>query len=29
MSLSWEQIHELEIGEDYPASINALEDRLI
>jgi hypothetical protein len=26
--MPWNQIHELEVGEDYPAAINALEDRL-
>jgi hypothetical protein len=28
MSLPWSEIHELEVREDYPAAINALEDRL-
>jgi hypothetical protein len=28
MPLPWDQIHELEVGEDYPAAIDALEDRL-
>lgn len=28
MPLPWEQIHELEVREDYPAAIDALEDRL-
>lgn len=28
MILSWERIHELEVREDYPAAIDALEERL-
>jgi hypothetical protein len=28
MPLSWKQIHSLEVHEDYPAAIDALEDRL-
>src|SRR5687768_9471435 len=28
MELSWPEIHNLEMGEDYPAAIDALEERL-
>jgi hypothetical protein len=28
MAMSWQEIHELEIGEKYPAAIHALEERL-
>lgn len=28
MPARWDQIHELEIGQDYPAAIDALEERL-